>query len=60
MSFHREDAADYSLVERAVLEALDVDDLDWAPTAERERVHPKREQIQRKMLEEQKARLGVA
>ena len=60
MNFHREDASDYSLVERAVLEALDVDHLDWAPTAERERVHPKREQIQRKMLEEQKARLGVA
>ncbi|MEO2004697.1 MAG: hypothetical protein ABGY41_11420 [Candidatus Poribacteria bacterium] len=60
MSFNRENPADYSLVERGVLKALDVDSLDWQPTAERERVHPKREQIQRKMLEEQKARLAAA
>ncbi len=60
MQFNRENPDDHSLVEQAVLNALGVDRLDWQPTAERERVHPKREQIQRKMLEEQKARLATA
>lgn len=59
MCFNRPDG-DYSLVEQAVLNALDVESLDWEITAERERVVPERVARQQKMLEEQKARLGVA
>lgn len=59
MCFDRADG-DYSLVEQAVLNALGVDSLDWQITADRERVVPERVARQKKMLEEQKARLGVA
>jgi len=59
MCFNRPDG-DYSLVEQAILNALGVDSLDWQITAERERVVPERVARQQKMLEEQKARLGVA
>jgi hypothetical protein len=58
MRFQRADG-DYSLVERAVLRALEVDSLDFEITSERQRVHPERERRQQKMLEEQKARLGL-
>jgi hypothetical protein len=60
MRFDREDASEYSLVELGVLRALNVERLDFAPTAPRERLVPERVRIQQKMLEEQKARLGIA
>jgi len=59
MCFNRPDG-DYSLVEQVVLNALGVESLDWEITAERERVVPERVAKQKKMLEEQKERLGVA
>ncbi|SVB64957.1 uncharacterized protein METZ01_LOCUS217811, partial [marine metagenome] len=37
----------------------DVDELDYRITGERERIVPERELRQRRMLEEQKARLGT-
>ncbi len=58
LCFNRPDG-DYSLVEQAVLDALDAESLDWAITTERERVVPERVAIQQKMLEAQKARLGM-
>jgi hypothetical protein len=42
MDFNREDPADFSVVERAVLRALGLDRLDYRPTGERERVVPER------------------
>jgi len=48
---------DYSLVERVVLRALEVESLDYQITRARERIVPEREIRQRKMLEEQKQRL---
>ena len=36
LSFNREDPADFSLVERGVLQALGVDRYDFHPTAPRE------------------------
>lgn len=59
MCFNRPDG-DYSLVEQAVLKALGVESLDWKITGKRERITPERVARQQKMLEEQKARLGVA
>jgi hypothetical protein len=58
MCFDRSDG-DYSLVEQAVLNALDVDSLDWQITTERERIVPVRVARQQKILDEQQARLGV-
>ena len=60
MNFNRENPKDYCLVEQAILRALDVDRLDFQITHERERITPERVARQQKMLEEQKARLGVA
>ena len=60
MNFDRDDSADYSLVERAVLRALGVERLDFRPTAPRERVVPEREAIQARMLAEQQQRLGLS
>ena len=57
MCFDRPDG-DYSLVEQAVLNALSVESLDWQITAERELVVPERVARQKKMLEEQQARLA--
>jgi hypothetical protein len=59
MNFNRENPEDYCLVEKAVLRALGVDRLDFKITRERERITPERVARQQKMLEEQKARLGV-
>jgi hypothetical protein len=59
MNFDRPDG-DYSLIEEAVLRGLGVERLPFAPTAPRERVVPEREIRQRKMLEEEKARLATA
>ena len=60
MNFNRDDPADHSLVELAVLRALDVERLDFRPTAPRERVIPEREARQAKMLAEEQRRLGIA
>jgi hypothetical protein len=57
MNFDRADG-NYSLVEQAILDGLGVDRLPFAPTAPRERIIPEREVRQRKMLEEEKARLA--
>ena len=55
----RPGAADYSLVERAILRGLNTDRLTFSPGAPRERITPEREIRQRKMLEEEKARLAA-
>ncbi|MDA0710400.1 MAG: phytanoyl-CoA dioxygenase family protein [bacterium] len=60
MNFNRKDPAAYSLVERAVLRALGVEDLNFQITRERERITPERVARQQRMLEEQKSRLGMA
>lgn len=60
MNFNRDNPEDYCLVEKAVLRALGVDRLNFQITRERERITPERVARQQKMLEEQKARLGVA
>ena len=59
MCFSRDDPDDYSLVELAVLRALGTDYLDFNPTAPRERIVPERVARQARMLEDQKARLGL-
>ena len=58
MCFNRPDG-DYSPVEQAVLNALSVESLDWQITAERDLVVPERVARQKKMLEEQQARLAA-
>ena len=60
MKFDRDDPADHSLVERAVLRALGVDRLAFRPSALRERVVPEREAIQARMLAQEKQRLGIS
>jgi hypothetical protein len=59
MNFHRNDPAEYNLVERAVLQGLGVDRLDFRITGERRRLSPERERIQREMLEQEKARMAA-
>ena len=59
MRFDRDYPAEYSLVEQVVLRALGAPKLEFRPTHERERVVPERERIQKKMLEEQQARLAA-
>ena len=59
MCFERGDGG-YTLVEQVVLNSLGVDSLDWQITSERELIVPERIARQQKMLEDQKARLGVA
>ncbi len=60
MNFNRENPEDYCLVEKAVLRALEVERLDFQITRERELIIPERVHRQRRMMEEQKARLGIA
>lgn len=57
MDFNRPHPADFSLVERAVLQALGVEWLDYRPTGQRERIVPERVARQQRMLAEEKARL---
>lgn len=59
MCFDRADGG-YTLVEQVVLNSLGVDSLDWQITSERELIVPERIARQQKMLEDQKALLGVA
>jgi hypothetical protein len=60
MRFDRDDPAEHSLVERAVLRALGVERLAFHPTRERERVVPERVLIQQRMAEDERARLAAA
>ncbi len=60
MNFNRENPDDFSPVELGVLRGLGKDRLDFKPTAPRERLVPARVKRQKKMIEEQKKRLGMA
>jgi hypothetical protein len=60
MRFDRADPAEHSLVERAVLRALGVQRYDFRPAGEREQVVPERVLRQRRMAEEERARLTAA
>lgn len=60
MNFSRPDAKDFSLVERAVLRALGVGRLDFAPTAPRERIVPDRVRRQQERAAAENARLAKA
>jgi hypothetical protein len=60
MRFDRADAAEHSLVERAVLRALGVERFAFRPAREREDVVPERVRIQQRMAEEERARLAAA
>ena len=57
MNFNRSNPDDYCLVERTVLRALSIDQLDFKITQGRELITPERVHRQRKMMEEQMARL---
>jgi len=57
---NRANPADYSPVERAILNGLGVDRFDFKITTPRERIIPQREIDQAKMLEEERARLQSA
>lgn len=59
-NFNRANPADYSPVERAILQGLGVDHLDFKITTPRERIIPQREIDQAKMLEEERQRLAAA
>ncbi|TVR46799.1 MAG: hypothetical protein EA425_16775, partial [Puniceicoccaceae bacterium] len=59
MKFDREDPADFSPVERAVLRGLGVDRFRFKPTGQRERVVPERVKRQQAMLEEEKRRAAA-
>jgi hypothetical protein len=60
MRFDRDDPADHSPVERAVLRALRVARLDYGPAAPREDVVPERVRRQERMREQEEARLAEA
>jgi hypothetical protein len=59
MDFARPDAADFSLVERAVLRGLGLDRLDFAPAGPREKVIPDRVRRQQARAAAQDARLAA-
>ncbi len=56
MKFNRENPADQSVVERAILNGLGVESYDFTPTAPREKIVPKRVIEQRKLEAEKVAR----
>jgi hypothetical protein len=61
MRFKRDNPADYSVVERAVLRGLGVserDGYDFQATGPRERVIPERERIQQKMKQDEDQRMA--
>lgn len=60
MQFDRENTADFSPVERAVLRGLGVGRLEFRPTAPRERIVSEGMKRKQKMLEEEQARLTAA
>jgi hypothetical protein len=59
MHFNRDDPGEFSPVELAVLQGLGVERLDFRPAAPREQVVPERVLRQRRMLEEEQARLAA-
>lgn len=54
LNLHRANPSDYSPVEQAILRALNVESLDFAPAVERQSVIPERVRIQQQMLEEER------
>lgn len=60
MRFDRPDPDDFSLVERAILQGLNVEHLDFQATTSRERITPERVRRQQQMLEAEKTRLAAA
>ena len=60
MNFNRDNAGDFSPIEQSVLRGLEVERLDFAPQAPRERFTPERVKQEHKMAAEQKARLAAA
>lgn len=58
--FNRANSKDYSPVERAILQGLGVEKLDFAPTAARERIEPERVRRERAMLEAEVRRAAQA
>jgi hypothetical protein len=56
MNFHRADG-DYSPIERSILQALQVEQLDFTPQNPRERIVPERVRRQAEMKEQELARL---
>jgi hypothetical protein len=56
-NFCRDDAKEYSLVERKTLLALGVDKFDFKPTTTRRNIVPARVLIQQRMLEDERKRL---
>jgi hypothetical protein len=59
MQFNRDNPADFSAVERAILRGLDVERLDFEPTTPRERIVSEGMKRKQKMLEEEQARLAA-
>ena len=55
MKFNRAHPEDQSLVERAILNGLGVESLDFQPTAPREKIVPQRILDQRKRASKQKS-----
>jgi hypothetical protein len=60
MRFDRDDPAEHSPVERAVLRALGVERFAFRPTREREQVVPERVLLQQRMAAEEQVRLAAA
>lgn len=60
MQFNRANPDDFSLVEKAVLRGLGVERLDFVANGSREKVVPKRVQMQAAMREAEQARLAAA
>ena len=58
MRFDRENSADHSPIERAVLAALGVESYAFRLAAERQRIVPERERRQQQMMEAERARLA--
>jgi hypothetical protein len=60
MQFNRADPQEFSIVERAILQGLGVDRLDFQVTAPREHIVSEGAKRKQKMLEEEQVRLAVA
>ncbi len=58
MNFNRDDPAEFSPVERAILRGLGVDRLDFQITGQRERIESEGARQRKRRLAEEKARLG--
>lgn len=59
MRFNRDDPAEHSPVERAVLRGLGVERYDFQPTAERRRITPERVKRQQELKAQEQARLAA-